>query len=70
MSRILTPNGEPAPDPKLNMADLVKKAREGWSVGKKAEAFEAVVTGLELCSAGVGRLMRDMDKLSKKLDGK
>ena len=37
---------------------------------QEAEAFEAVCTGLELCSAGVGRLLRDMEQVLKKLDDK
>lgn len=65
-SRILLPNGAPAPEPQLNMKDLLVKARHGWAVGKKAEAFEAVCTGLELCSAGIARLMTDVDSLNKK----
>lgn len=66
MSRIILQDGTPAPEPQVNMKDLLAKARLGWSQGKKAEAFEAVCTGLELCSAGVGRLMRDVADLRKK----
>lgn len=69
-NRIVLPNGAPAPEPKVNMHDLLIKARLGWSQGKKAEAFEAVCTGLELCSSGVGRLMRDMETVMKKLEDK
>lgn len=70
MNKIVLPNGIPMPEPKLNMKDLLEKARLGWSQGKKAEAFEAVCTGLELCSAGVGRIMRDMEDLRKKVEDK
>jgi hypothetical protein len=69
-NRIVLPNGSPSPEQQVNMKDLLEKARHGWSVGKKAEAFEAVCTGLELCSAGVGRLMRDMEQVLKKLEDK
>lgn len=69
-NRIVGLNGEPTPEPKVGMKDLLVKARLGWSQGKKGEAFEAVCTGLELCSAGVGRLMRDMEEVRKKLEGK
>ena len=69
-NRIVLSNGTPVPEPQVNMKDLLVKARNGWSVGKKAEAFEAVCTGLELCSAGVGRLMRDMEMVLKKMEEK
>lgn len=64
-NRIVLPNGTPNPDPKVCMKDLLAKARIGWSQGKKAEAFESVCSGLELCSMGVARLMRDMDTAMK-----
>lgn len=50
------------------MASLIKQAREGWEVGKKNEAFMAAITGLELCSMGVARLMKDMEAMQKKLN--
>lgn len=49
------------------MASLIKQARDGWEVGKKNEAFMAAMTGLELCSMGITRLMRDMEAMQKKL---
>jgi hypothetical protein len=67
-NRIVLPNGAPAPEPQVCMKDLIEKARKDWSVGKKADAFEAAVTGLELCSRGIARLMRDMETVMKAVD--
>jgi hypothetical protein len=68
-NRIIGIDGLP-PDPKVGMKDLIAKARLGWIQGKKATAFEAVCTGLELASAGIARLMHDMEELKKKVEEK
>lgn len=65
-NRIIGLDGMP-PDPKVGMKDLIAKARLGWMQGKKAMAFEAVCTGLELASAGIARLMTDMMEMQKKV---
>lgn len=59
------------------MSTIIKEARDKWSVGKKNEAFQHAIDGLELCSKGIARLMHDMtamqgnvSDLQKKLDKK
>jgi hypothetical protein len=64
-ARIIMPKDDGKP---VSMADLIKQARDGWSLGKKTEAFQAAMTGLELCSQGIARLMMDMEKIVKHMN--
>lgn len=56
--------GEPSAN-KINMQDLIQKARDDWSTGKKNEAFQTAMSGMVLLTKGIARLMHDVDGIRK-----